>query len=320
MEVENMGIDGSVGGEVTLPFTFNGETFTYGKMWFHVAGLVNVEGFNINMPVKFALMLLTDRASWSFLEAVSNAPLLKWVKEELLERAALKGLASARQVLNGYLANAPNGKPRFYKSRGSQGVDLTDGLVGMRFWISNDLKEAVSQLPENIYCEVKNLYFDLDSALYAEISSQPEEFFKFASRLVAAFPYLSHRRCGNCLKMYFSERPEAYRLLEEIERDVAWRRARDAFWKRLDEEEVVRCAEGFLVTGRRYGEVFYVTEDGQVFELLYEGADILDIAYRTYRTGKPPRHIVEVEDPNELKFVARTVAKVSPNLSVLIAP
>jgi hypothetical protein len=314
-----MGDGGFAGGKVTLPFTFNGEMFTYGKVRFYVSGWVNVEGFDINVPTKFALMLLTDEAAWSFLEAVSNTPLRPWVKEELLSQAALKGLESARQVLDTYLRNAPNGKPRFYKSRDSLGVDLTDGLVGMRFWTSNDLEEVVSQLPENVYCEVENLHFNLNSALYAEISTQIEDFFKFASRLAAALPFLTYRRCRNCLKMYFSERSEAYRLLKEIDRDAAWRKARVAFWKRLDDEEVVEYAKGLIVSDG-CGEVFYVTKDGQVFKLVYKGANMPDVVFRTYRTGKLPRHIVEVKDPKELKLVAKIVAKVSPDLSVVIAP
>jgi hypothetical protein len=307
---------------VTLPFTFNGEEFAYGRLRFLVYSMVRVEGFDFSVPAKYALKLLEgDGDAWRLLEAVAKAPILNEVKTELLERALSDGLASAWKRLSAYIENAPNGKPRFYKHKNSDlRVDLTDGLTGVSFYFDDDLKDAVSRLPVNVYCETADVcLLDLNLSLYTQASAQIEDFFKFACRIAEISDYATFSRRKRCMQTYFSNRPEAYRLLAEMERDAAWRREREALWNMLEHERAVRCAHGLIV--KPFNDaVYYVTDDGQTFKFNCDGADLREAVLRTYKSGKPPRRVAEVKEPEELRLVAKLVAKVSPELAIVVAP
>ena len=79
---------------VTLPFTFNGEEFVFGRVRFNVDSMARVDGFDFSVPAKYALMLLSGNdGAWHFLEAVAKAPVLNEIKTGLLERALNEGLA-----------------------------------------------------------------------------------------------------------------------------------------------------------------------------------------------------------------------------------
>jgi len=311
---------------VTLPFTFNGKEFAYGRVRFNVYNTVRVEGFDFNVPVKYALKLLGGgRDAWRFLEATAKAPILNEVKTELLEQASNEGLASAWKSLSIYIENAPNGKPRFYKRQNSDlRVDLTDGLAGVSFYFDDDLKDTVSELPVNVYCETQGVYFlDLGLSLYTQASAQIEDFLRFACRVAEITDYRSSGRGRLCMRTYFSNRAEAYRLLAEMERDTAWRREREALWDMLEREQVIRCAHGFFCINNanmvHYNDVYYVTNDGQTFRFNCGGAALREAVLRTYKSGKPKR-AVEVEEPCELRRVAKLVAEISPELAIVVAP
>jgi hypothetical protein len=311
---------------VTLPFTFNGKEFVHGRVRLKVDIMACVEGFDFGVPTKYALMLLSgNEDTWRFLEAVAMAPILNEIKTGLLERALNEGLASAWKSLSIYIENAPNGKPRYYKRQNSDlRVDLTDGLTGVSFYFDDDLKDTVSKLPVNVYCETKGVHFlNLDLSLYTQASAQIEDFFRFACRVAEISDYMSSGRGRLCMRTYFSNRAEAYRLLAEMERDAAWRREREALWDTLEREQVVRCAHGFFFINRtnmvHYNDVYYVTNDGQIFRFNCDGADLREAVLRTYKSGKPKR-AVEVEEPYELRLVAKLVAEISPELAIVVAP
>jgi hypothetical protein len=304
---------------VTLPFTFNGEEFAYGRVRFNVYSVVRVEGFDFDVPAKYALKLLGgDRDAWRLLEATAKAPILNDVKTELLERAFNEGQASAWKSLSIYIENASNGKPRFYKRQNSDPrVDLTDGLAGVSFYFDDDLKDTVSKLPVNVYCEtIDARLLDLNLSLYTQASAQIEDFFRLACRIAEISNDVTFSRRKRCMQTYFSNRPEAYRLLAEMERDAAWRR--EILWDMLEHEQVVRCAHGLIVKPCS-DAVYYVTDDGQTFRFNCDGADLKEAVLRTYKSGKP-RRAVEVEEPYELRLVAKLVAKVSPELAIVVAP
>jgi len=311
---------------VTLPFTFNGEEFAYGRVRFNVYSMVRVEGFDFDVPAKYALKLLEgDRDAWRLLEATAKAPIFNDVKTELLERAFNEGQASAWKSLSIYIENAPNGKPRFYKRQNSDlRVDLTDGLAGVNFYFNDDLKDTVSELPVNVYCKTKGVHFlNLDLSLYTQASAQIEDFLRFACRVAEISDYMSSGRGRLCMRTYFSNRAEAYRLLAEMERDAAWRREREALWDTLEREQVVRCAHGFFFINStnmvHYNDVYYVTNDGQIFRFNCDGADLREAVLRTYKSGKPKR-AAEVKEPYELRLVAKLVAEISPELAIVVAP
>jgi hypothetical protein len=306
---------------VTLPFTFNGEEFVYGRVRFNVDSMARVEGFDFSVPAKYALMLLSGNdGAWRFLEAVAKTPLLNRVRQKLLEQASLEGLTSAWKTLSVYIKDAPDGSPRFYRSEYSNHVmDLVDGLTGVSLFC-NDLEGVISKLPLNVYCETKGVpRFRLNPNFYVQASAQIEDFFKFVCKVARFSRHAAYARSERCMQTYFSNRAEAYRLLAQMERDATWREERDAFWSRLRHEQAVECRRGLLVSCTER-TAHYVTEDGQVLELGYDGAELREAAYRVYRNGEPPKCIIEVKEPEELRIVAGVVAKIRPELAVVIAP
>jgi hypothetical protein len=312
---------------VTLPFTFNGEEFVYGRVRFNVGSMACVDGFDFGVPAKYALMLLSgNEGAWHFLEAVAKTPLLNKVRQKLLGQASLEGLTSAWKTLSTYIENAPDGSPRFYKRQNSDlRVDLTDGLTGVSFYFHDDLKDTVSKLPVNVYCETREArLLDLNLSLYTQASAQIEDFFRLACRIAKVSLHTTINRIERCMQTYFTNRAEAYRLLAEMERDAAWRREREALWDTLKRERVVRCAHGFIVINCTdavyYNAVYYVTDDGQVFKFNCDGADLKEAVLRTHKSGKPPKRAVEVEEPDELGLVAKFVAKITPELAIVVAP
>jgi len=306
---------------VTLPFTFNGKEFAYGRLRFSVDSMACVEGFDLGVPAKYALKLLGgDGDAWRLLEATAKAPLLGEVKTKLLELAFNEGPTSAWKTLGIYVENAPNGKPRFYRPQyGNHRVDLTDGSTGVSFYLCNDLRGAVSRLPVNVYCETKGIRrFELNLNLYTQASAQIDDFFKFTCRIADVSHYATISRVERCMRTYFSNRAEAYKLLAEMERDAVRRRERDAFWNRLEREQAVGCAGGIIV---RYGAAaYYVTGNGQVLEFFQRDAELRESVYCAYKRGKPPKQVSEVADPDVLRKVAEAVAKLRPELAIVIAP
>ena len=303
--------------EVTVPFTFDGEEVRHGRIRLRVHYSAEVDNFTV--PAKYALMLLSgDNDAWLFLKRVRGAPLLNGVKWGLLEEAAKKGIKDALLKLDGYIAYSPKGRPGFYRALGSSmRVDLIDGNFGVRFWAEEDLRRNLPYI-ENVYCEVKETSFSLNLRQYEDAQNQIGDFFAFVRRLANVYYKVRYARLKACFQAYFSDRSRAHRLLEEVERDVAWRAERDEFWRILRGRGVVNASHGVLLD--MDDGIFYVTSDGGVFEVGYYSAEVRDAAYRIYKGGRVPKGAVEVTDPEVLKAIANRVAKVRPELAIIIAP
>ena len=304
---------------VTLPFTFDGKRFVYGKISIPVSGLADVEGCDFKMPTEFAVLLLRgDGNAWRFFEAVASAPVLRTVKENLLLQA-VKGTYDW-EAIDAYTANVPNGKPKFYRSCfDERAVDITDGKEAVSFMIGLDLEGTVSQLPVNVYCNATQTHIYIDFKKYVMATEEIDEFFKFARKLSSAIQFTSRRRAEKCFSKFFSDRAGSYKLLSKMERDATHRKERENLWKRLEEERVMVFAGGILVYDG-FSNVYYVTEDGRVYMLSYGGAKLRDVVYRAVKKGKAPTNINEVTEQFTLRRVASAVSKVKPELTIVIAP
>ena len=305
-------------GRVAATFVFDGREAVHGRVRLRVGEWATVDGVGFDVPAGYALMLISgSEGAWRFLEEVDRAPIMDRVKVDLLAAAVKDGLSRAEELLGEYIKNMPRGEPRFYRhyKEGEVKVDITDGRTGASFWLTRDLKPIVRNLPENVYCEVEHTHILLNPNTYKRALEEVEEFFAFSCRLVKVSDWVGYGRLDGCFEEYFSDKSRAYSLLAEMERDAAWRMAREVLWERLEGEGVIKYAGGILVSGP-----YYVSEDGRVFAIMREGADLRDALYRAYKSGKPPRHLVEVTNPSELKAVANLVAKVKPELAIIIAP
>ena len=307
---------------VTLPFEFDGSEFKFGKVSFAAPTYAKVEGADFEVPSEFALLLLADvSGAWKLLEETAKAPLISEVKTRLLGTAASKGVGEAAVLLQGYLREAPNGAPRFYREDTDSDyfdVQITDGLRCSEFHATGDLRAFAKGLPRNVYCKGERTRLTLDAKRFQEASADITEFFTFTAKLNTASHYVAERTCEKCFNLYFGNRDEAYKLLEKIERDAGHRMEREQLYERLKREEVIRCKGGFAVYCW-YG-AYYVTEDGRAYKLNYKkDVDMREALLRLIKKGVLPKKLSEVDD-DELSAVAKAVGKVYPQLVPVLLP
>lgn len=307
---------------LTLTLEFDGERFRCGKVSFRPFEGAKVEGVSFDVPIEFAVFMLSvGEEAERFLKEVAAAPLFIGVKKDLLREAARNGVDQARSKLQRYLRDAPCGKPRFY--RDCYDVCLIDGTTCIIFDAEEDLRAVIKNLPENVY-HLENIHrapLKMSLEMFKRASSEIDDFFGFMKKIMLVSKYVSRKNIVGCLNAWFKNRDEANRLLKKIERDTEHRRRRDDVYMKLIEEKVLRCKGGFLVSIEGHSGVFYVTEDGGVYEIQHKGfTDLKETVLRVVEKGVAPKCLREVSSRSHLISIAKTLGKVHPQLAVVIVP
>jgi hypothetical protein len=289
---------------------------------------INVSSASVDenpIPTKYAILMLheeTREEAWRLYKTVVGFTSREDVRKHLFTTAYEKGFNEAWRLVDVFKAEKPNGKPRFYAATNwrfepqQRTLVLTNGEEG--FTLPTGFGVELLGLPLNVYVSPAYTGFALTRQKYVEAESRLEEFFNFVKRLVNAENHVSAKRMDKAFQAFFTDRAEAYRMLEGIEADADHRQRRDSLFERLKRENVLRFSKGYMVYG--WG-VYYVSEEGAVYKLKYsKDVDLREALLRAVERGKLPRKMVEVEDRQELRRAVEALGRVKPELALVIAP
>jgi hypothetical protein len=194
-------------------------------------------------------------------------------------------------------------------------VVLTDGDVGFIFRVDF----IVKGLNINAYVTPTHLPFTLSAYAYKEAERQIGEFWDFAKRVRKCKEQLSDLRIEKTLQAFFSNRAEAYKLLEAAEADANHICRREETFNNLQHGDALKVQGGYLVGSS--GNAYEVLEDGAVYKLDYQKPiDLREAVFRVVEDGKPPKKLAGVSEEWELTAVGKRIGKVRPDLAVIIIP
>jgi len=314
---------------VELPFKFDGKKLENEGIKLYV-DRCEVEGVNFPVPKQHALLLLNEEIkaeAWKFLKEVSKAPLIEDAKTGLLEKCYAEGSEPAREMLQRFLQHAPRGRPRLYAKADAtfewrtdtHRIVMTDGEAGFEFYTYYDLNAEQLGLPINVYCEPTYTTFSLGMDHYRKIIGHEEEFFNFIKNLHKARGHILKSTLEKCYSLYFQDKAEAFTMLKEITARAAYRERRDALFSKLKRDGFLQVQGGLFIWSGWH--TYYVSEDGGVFRFKSsDGADTREAVLKAYEKVKKPTKLIEVEDGEELKSIARMVGRAKPELVVVILP
>lgn len=323
-------------------FKFDGTAFRCGRFIFPVKETVFVEGLNVPIPLKYAVMMLKgDRDAWRFAERVAGSPILDRIKKCLLEMASHGAMEAAEKLLDEYLREAPRGKPRFYRLfRSEDGsekpfvyLNITDGEKCYEINISYAIWDAVNDLPVNVYVEptrIPSIYVDREDLLKA-VLSKPEKMFTMLGKLANVAGEYDAARVQQVFEDFVKRDEEtSLRILERMVKQVERRRRIREVVGLLEKERVLKCAGGgYVVAASLFyiDDYFFVSDDARVFQIKYNRNDAREYAiYRLVKGVKGSRIRLVEADPNDeywrkkLQKVAAILGKVRPDIAPIILP
>jgi hypothetical protein len=309
--------------KVKALFEFDGEEAFSGEICLKVNGCRFGE---VEIPCNYAVLLLKEDYNGEahrLLQELTELTKAGWVRSSILNTACGKGFGEAWKLVERFRDEAPNGKPRFYMDSCRDWdmtpdlnyVVLTDGDVGFIFRVGF----IVKGLTVNAYVTPTYLPFTLSAYAYKEAERQIGEFWEFAKRVRKCKEHLSDLRIEKTLQVFFSNRDEAYKLLEAAEADANHICRREETFNNLQHEGVLNVQGGYLVGSG--GNAYQVSEDGAVYKLDYrKPVDLKEAVLKMVEGGKPLKKLAEVNEEWELTVVGKHIGKVRPDLAIVIIP
>jgi len=308
-------------------FAYNGETLTSGSVKLSVSAC-KIEGVDFEVPKNYAYLLLhekTDAEGWRFLKELSESTLCGDICTRLLDEVCSKGFPQPRRMLQEFNHEAPQGKSRFYAEIGydwkaqPSHLILTDGKRGFRFYTSADLYDVCQTLPPNVYCLPEYMGFSLALERYRSTLGHEGKLFSFMKKLSLAGDYTRHETRDKCFRRFFEDKAEAYKMLKQMLKDADHRKRRDELYERFEKRKLLEFQGGFFV--HTFQNTYYVSEDGEVYELEYEKeVEEREALLRAFERGMLPKKMMSVEDEAALREVAEIVGKIKPELAVVMLP
>jgi len=293
------------------------------------AGVFNVNASEIrfghlSIPPDFLRFLIagnTKSIAWDLLRKVSVSEIFESEKESILHVAGYKGFDAAFSALNHIIADAPHGKPKLYydiyetSSVIRRNVIITDGVfcACLHMWDREKGRKIKLRLPPNVYAEPAETY-DVTVDQLEMALEDLESFFNFIKRL-SQCKLIDSRRRRQCFDRYFIFRDRAMRELEEIEKENELEKV----CSRIRTAGVVKISGGYLVFAGK-SQYYFVQENGRVFEVV--GNSNIMVRERVsklyYGESSSEDWFKDVSSREELNDVARVIAKLRPDLAVVI--
>lgn len=263
-----------------------------------------------------------DDRAWNLIRGVLQAHIIDFFKTEVLKAALKDGFDVAYSKLEHYIQNSPNGKPKVYlppetqRSPLYESIDVTDGETCVRLSLTDANHEKLN-FPENFYAE-HQMFFDISSRQLKTILEDVETFFTFVKRLVKC-RRTPDKKIRKCFKLYFTRRRAAMKMLEYFERNETKMNRVDEIYAMLEKSDVVIVPEGYIVNDPDYS-FFFARNDGRVFKIRELDTfrlklDLVKLYDGKHLSGELLR---EVTERSLLNRVARVIAKVQPDLAVVI--
>ncbi|MCL1970578.1 MAG: hypothetical protein FWF66_03880 [Candidatus Bathyarchaeota archaeon] len=253
------------------PVTYDGITVVVGKVRLVVKECM-VEGVDFSFTPKYGSLLLQDETrveAQHLLCEIAGLPLSDNAKQDLIHQAYDKGFKMAQLELERYKQCIPTSEPKFYSEVG-YGKQLERHLVSLvsseralRFYVSADMNNIISQLPNNVYCScITYTGLSLTPERYRLVLGREKEFFGFVEELIRYTSYVRGDACSVCYRTFFEDTQQAYELLRVIGGRVGGRECRDQLFQTLERKGYLEFSLGLFV--RSGWSTFYVSNDGDV--------------------------------------------------------
>jgi hypothetical protein len=307
---------------------FDGHIACSGRLRMNISSCwVENDEDSVGIPNKFAVLLLNEAIkdeAYRLLDAAIALTGIRFVRDHILEKAYAEGFEEAWKLVERLRVEKPDGTPKFYQAsthnfapRGDELV-LTDGNDGFKF--DTDFNVDSLKLPLNAYVEPMWTGFTLTRQRYEEAYNHLKEFFTFTSRLMSTVYHISSGRKHQIFEAFFMDRAKAYTLLKAAETDAKHRQKREELYNMLEKERVLKTSNGYIAYAG-WHDVYYVSENGEVYKLNYENTGLREAVLRLWKTSKIPKKVSKgFTDSWDQQKVIEAIGKINPALALILAP
>jgi len=295
------------------------------------------KGYRMQVPNEFAVLLADEKTknrAQAFCARVQQQTFFdEDFIESLFKYTAKRGLDSAEKTLERIIKGRPKkGEITILRTLSSKGqpyneyVDVTDGETAFTIQMPSTIAK---QFRLNPYLKGNELYIHVTDSRYKKTLSNPQQFFNFLTILWAMHKYVASNTVTKIVDAYFKSPRKADVLIEKFAKEVEKRREGDEIYTKLEQGNVVRIQDAFLVkpdnreiSYNERGHFFLVLPDGTILTLeTSTPSKTKEILYRIKTKGLEAVKLTKDELENKtLTAIASRLKTVAPALVLIILP